>query len=89
MNTKPPNHAKCTFTEGGVKCIERALPVAKFCRKHILNDPSQVLFKRCERTQGDIECNESVLNIFKDATCRYHTEFPTPRNYGERWVRFI
>lgn len=33
---KPPNMSKCVFTEGGVKCGERTLPSAKYCRKHIL-----------------------------------------------------
>lgn len=89
MNQKPHNYTKCTFTEGGVKCLERSMPVSKFCRKHILNDPSQVLYKRCNRVQADIGCNEPVLSIFKDFTCRFHMDFPTPRNYGERVVRVL
>lgn len=89
MNPKQPNYTKCTYTEGGVKCTEKAMPVAKYCRKHILNDPSQVLYKRCGRVQADIECNEPVLSIIRDATCRFHTDFPLPRNYGERWVSII
>lgn len=34
--SKPPTYTKCSFTEGGIKCCERALPVARHCRKHIL-----------------------------------------------------
>lgn len=86
MNPKPQSHAKCTFSEGGVKCIERAMPVAKYCRKHILNDPTQVLYKRCGRVHADIDCNEPVLSIYRDTACRFHADFPQPRNYGERWV---
>ncbi|GLV36308.1 dim gamma-tubulin 1 [Carabus blaptoides fortunei] len=74
---------KCTFVEDGVKCLERALPVAKHCRKHIMHDTQQVLFKRCSRVEADIECNEPALAIFKEPSCRYHADFPSLRNYGE------
>lgn len=36
MMPKPPTFSKCAFSEGGVKCGERAMPVARHCRKHIL-----------------------------------------------------
>lgn len=36
MAAKQPTYTKCSFTEGGIKCCERALPVARHCRKHIL-----------------------------------------------------
>lgn len=36
MLPKPHTFTKCAFSEGGVKCCERALPVARHCRKHIL-----------------------------------------------------
>ena len=36
LNIRPAPTAKCIFTEGGVKCGERTLPVAKHCLKHIL-----------------------------------------------------
>ncbi|KAF5297904.1 hypothetical protein FQA39_LY11889 [Lamprigera yunnana] len=36
MTPKAHSFAKCVFTEGGVKCGERALPVTRHCRKHIL-----------------------------------------------------
>lgn len=36
ISYKPFSHPKCAYTEGGVKCGERALPVARHCRKHIL-----------------------------------------------------
>lgn len=87
-SVKPSNFTKCTYVEGGVKCGEKAMPVAKHCRKHILNDRNQVLFKRCSHVQDDFECNESVLGIFKDAMCKYHTDFPPIRHYGETRVGF-
>lgn len=33
---KQPSYTKCSFSEGGIRCVERALPVARHCRKHIL-----------------------------------------------------
>lgn len=33
---KQPSYTKCSFSEGGIRCLERALPVARHCRKHIL-----------------------------------------------------
>lgn len=72
---KPPNMSKCVFTEGGVKCGERTLPSAKHCRKHILKDQHQVLFKACGAIRADIECHEPVPVIF-DTNCVFHMNLP-------------
>ncbi|XP_067207336.1 KAT8 regulatory NSL complex subunit 2 isoform X2 [Linepithema humile] len=72
---KPPNLSKCVFTEGGVKCGERTLPSAKHCRKHILKDTHQVLFKACGAVRADIECHEPVPVIF-DTNCVFHMNLP-------------
>ncbi|XP_071580163.1 KAT8 regulatory NSL complex subunit 2 isoform X1 [Temnothorax nylanderi] len=74
---KPPNVSKCVFTEGGVKCGERTLPSAKHCRKHILKDQHQVLFKACGAVRADIECHEPVPVIF-DSNCVFHMNLPLP-----------
>ncbi|XP_011880542.1 PREDICTED: KAT8 regulatory NSL complex subunit 2 isoform X2 [Vollenhovia emeryi] len=74
---KPPNVSKCVFTEGGVKCGERTLPSAKHCRKHILKDQHQVLFKACGAVRADIECHEPVPVIF-DSNCVFHMNLPAP-----------
>ncbi|XP_020286142.1 KAT8 regulatory NSL complex subunit 2 isoform X2 [Pseudomyrmex gracilis] len=74
---KPPNVSKCVFTEGGVKCGERTLPSAKHCRKHILKDQHQVLFKACGAIRADIECHEPVPVIF-DTNCVFHMNLPPP-----------
>lgn len=34
---------KCAFTEGGVKCGAKTLPVTKYCRKHILEVRDSVI----------------------------------------------
>lgn len=55
---------KCVFTEGGVKCSVRTLPNAKFCPKHILNDPSQVLFRPCGFVYDDNTCRGEFFFFF-------------------------
>ncbi|XP_033218634.1 KAT8 regulatory NSL complex subunit 2 isoform X2 [Belonocnema kinseyi] len=72
---KAPNVPKCIFTEGGVKCGERTLPSAKHCRKHILSDQHQVLFKACGAVRADIECHEPVPAIF-EMNCVFHMDLP-------------
>lgn len=66
------NKGKCIFTEGGVKCGAKAIPVTKYCRKHILEDPQQVLYRACGCQKADHVCQEPTLNIFENATCVYH-----------------
>ncbi|XP_051174563.1 KAT8 regulatory NSL complex subunit 2 isoform X2 [Leptopilina boulardi] len=75
QSQKPPSVPKCIFTEGGVKCGERTLPSAKHCRKHILSDQNQVLFKACGAIMADIECHEPVPVIF-DSNCVFHMNLP-------------
>ncbi|XP_063985835.1 KAT8 regulatory NSL complex subunit 2 [Diachasmimorpha longicaudata] len=74
---KPPSVPKCIFTEGGVKCGERTLPAAKHCRKHILKDERQVLFKACGAKRADITCHEPVPVVF-DSNCVFHMDLPPP-----------
>uniref|UniRef100_A0ABD2WNP2 KAT8 regulatory NSL complex subunit 2 n=1 Tax=Trichogramma kaykai TaxID=54128 RepID=A0ABD2WNP2_9HYME len=73
---KGPSVQKCIFTEGGVKCGDRTLPSSKYCRKHILKDQMQVLFKACGAVEGDTECHEPVTVIF-DKYCVFHSKVPS------------
>ncbi|XP_011503393.1 PREDICTED: KAT8 regulatory NSL complex subunit 2 isoform X2 [Ceratosolen solmsi marchali] len=72
---KTPSVQKCIFTEGGVKCGERTLPSSKYCRKHILKDQNQVLFKACGAVEADMECHEPIPVIF-DTNCVFHSRLP-------------
>ncbi|XP_023311442.1 KAT8 regulatory NSL complex subunit 2 isoform X2 [Anoplophora glabripennis] len=80
---KGHSYSKCLFTEGGVKCGERTLPLARHCRKHILEDPNQVLFKACGKINGDVECNTPIEAIFDDSMCRLHMDIPPLRSYNQ------
>lgn len=77
------NYIKCLYTEGGVKCGEKSLPLARHCRKHILEDPNQILFRSCGRVRADVECKTPVEAIFDDATCRLHVDIPTIKSYSQ------
>ncbi|XP_067620418.1 KAT8 regulatory NSL complex subunit 2 [Eurosta solidaginis] len=73
------------FTEGGVKCGERAMPCCKFCRKHILEDKKQILFRACEVEKSGVVCQEPIPCIFDDAaTCVLHLSIPARRQYIQK-----
>ncbi|EAT43746.1 AAEL004832-PA [Aedes aegypti] len=84
LHQKVPQHPKCAFTEGGVKCGERTLPCCKFCRKHILEDKKQVLFKSCGVEKSGVVCQEPLANIFEDATCYLHVELPAQKTFTKK-----
>lgn len=71
------------FTEGGVKCGERTLPLARHCRKHILEDHNQVLFRPCGKKKADVECKTPVEAIFDDACCTLHMDIPPIKSYSQ------
>lgn len=81
MQQKLPFYNKCVFTEGGVKCGDRVLPATKYCRKHILEDKKQVLFRACGIEKSNIICQEPVPNVFEHSTCVLHINLPTQRLY--------
>lgn len=78
------NIPKCIFSEGGVKCNERSIPCCRFCRKHIMEDKKQILFKACGVEKSGIICQEPVQNIFEDSACVLHTTMPQPKVYIKR-----
>lgn len=81
LANKPLFYNKCTFAEGGVKCPERSIPCAKFCRRHIMCDTKQVLFRACGVEKSGVVCQDPVPMIAEDATCNLHIEMPPERSY--------
>lgn len=75
---------RCIFTEGGVKCGDRIIPASKYCRKHILEDKKQVLFRACNIEKAGVICKEPVPGIFEDTTCTLHIQLPPQRNYAQK-----
>ncbi|XP_058053938.1 uncharacterized protein LOC131205726 isoform X2 [Anopheles bellator] len=84
LQQKPPSLPKCAFTEGGVKCGDRTLPCCKFCRKHILEDKKQVLFRVCGIERGGVICQEPLATLFENATCPLHVDLPAQRTFNKR-----
>ncbi|KAH8293880.1 hypothetical protein KR054_006023 [Drosophila jambulina] len=84
--SKSSSNPKCVFTEGGVKCGERTLPCCKHCRKHILEDKRQVLFRACGVERSGVVCQEPVTSILEDSNCVLHlTVAPAKRQYIQKF----
>ena len=48
LSSPSPILPKCSFNiTSSTKCGDIAIPMTKYCQKHILNDPNQVLFRQC------------------------------------------
>ncbi|XP_050539685.1 KAT8 regulatory NSL complex subunit 2 [Daktulosphaira vitifoliae] len=73
-------HPHCSFVEMGIKCTGKMLPKSKFCRKHILKDPKQVLFRACGILQSDNKCQEPIVDFDGKLTCVLHEKLPMLRD---------
>jgi len=61
------------------KCGETMVPLAKFCFKHIFEEPGQVLFRSCGVvTDPDCPCETPVAGLFQNSTCLYHRTIQPP-----------
>lgn len=70
---------KCVYSEGSWRCGEKSIPLSKYCSKHILHDPNQVLFVACGITRsGDDHCVTPIVCTPHITTCIYHTPIPDP-----------
>ncbi|KAL9902724.1 KAT8 regulatory NSL complex subunit 2 [Glossina fuscipes] len=81
---KTTGFIKCIYSEGGVKCGDRSLPCCKYCRKHVLEDKKQILFKACEVEKSAVVCQEPIPNIFDDPTCVLHLTIPQQKQYIQK-----
>lgn len=81
---KPSFQQRCMFSEGGVKCSEKSLPCCRFCKKHILEDKKQILFRACGVEKSGVTCQEPVASIFDDQTCYLHITLPPQRSYTQK-----
>ena len=69
----PCQHAMTSTT----RCGEGVVPMARFCPKHIMEQPGQVLFRPCGvvTDPSDGPCETPVAAIFPHSTCVYHTRY--------------
>ena len=78
----PPGTVKCQFnlTES-TKCGETSIPSMKYCSRHVLSDPAQMLFRACgvvtdaDDAATDGPCAAPVPDIgdVSVVSCLYHT----------------
>lgn len=81
LNNKGKSHPPhCTFVEMGIKCVGKMIPKSKFCKKHILKDPKQVLFRACGILQSDNKCQEPIVNFDTKTACVLHEKLPMLRD---------
>ncbi|XP_039280496.1 KAT8 regulatory NSL complex subunit 2 isoform X2 [Nilaparvata lugens] len=80
---------KCTFSIGGVKCGLKTLPSSKFCRKHILHDPHQVLFRQCGCERAEVVCQEPTLDVFEKASCMLHVTIPPLPQFNFKGLKAV
>lgn len=84
------SHAnKCSYSDGGFKCGERAMPSTKYCRKHIFEDKKQILYRACNIEKSGVVCKEPVPDIFDNSTCVLHIELPPQREYTQKVIMFL
>lgn len=55
------NYNKCTYTEGGVKCLMRVLPSTKHCKKHILNVSIFLFLQPISTYVLKVNCDDVLL----------------------------
>jgi len=67
---------KCTFNlTTNTKCCDTTVPMSKYCVKHIMSDPNQVLFRLCSvSTSDDGPCETPIPDLFDTSSCVYHTQ---------------
>ncbi|KAH9490174.1 KAT8 regulatory NSL complex subunit 2 [Bulinus truncatus] len=65
---------KCAFVDEGLRCNSRVVPLSKFCQKHILHDPAQVLYRPCPF--ADNQCGRPVPVILNSQFCSLHQPVP-------------
>ncbi|XP_030828973.1 KAT8 regulatory NSL complex subunit 2 [Strongylocentrotus purpuratus] len=58
----------------GEQCSKFSLPLAKFCKDHILMDPKQVLYSECSK--GGKVCDKPASPMSQDESCLLHMGLP-------------
>jgi len=78
MGIGQASSVKCAFSgfDGTSPCSAYVMPLSKYCFDHILHDPLQHLFQRCQYTDPDpsnpVPCTWPVLFQSKLPFCHHH-----------------
>ncbi|XP_074652035.1 KAT8 regulatory NSL complex subunit 2-like [Tubulanus polymorphus] len=71
INYQPPQYQLCIHSVNDDQCDAKAIPLSKYCLKHILQDPQQVLYQPC--TYGNGACGKSIAAVTDNPRCDLHT----------------
>jgi len=69
--------APCQYQmTSSTKCGEGVVPMTKFCPRHILEQPGQVLYRQCGAVtdKDDGPCQVPVTGLFSHTHCVFHTK---------------
>ncbi|KAH9398318.1 KAT8 regulatory NSL complex subunit 2 [Tyrophagus putrescentiae] len=67
-----PQYPKCIFIKDSNSCNQRCLPLSKYCKAHVLNDPYQVLYRPC--ACGSPLCLEPAISYVHKNSCVRHVQ---------------
>ncbi|RWS31250.1 KAT8 regulatory NSL complex subunit 2-like protein [Leptotrombidium deliense] len=70
----------CIFLVNDEPCNDKALPLTHYCRKHILYDSHQVLFRPC--AAGNPPCLNPIISFQHKNTCILHKDFKSDTDDG-------
>jgi len=71
-----PGVAPCTHhMTSTTRCGQGVVPMARYCPRHIMEQPGQVLYRACGAVTdpSDGPCETPVPGLFPHSTCLYHT----------------
>jgi len=83
--TSSPAIAPCQHPlTSTTRCGQGVIPMSRFCPKHILEQPNQVLFRACGVTTdvSDGPCETPVPALFPHSTCIFHTRLLPMQSSG-------
>ncbi|GFR79327.1 KAT8 regulatory NSL complex subunit 2-like [Elysia marginata] len=75
MQAAKPAIISCSFLDEDIVCGARAVPLSKFCQKHILHDPCQLLYRPCPF--ADSQCGRPVPTLLNTQYCSLHQALPS------------
>jgi len=77
----PCQHAMTSTT----RCGAGVIPMSRFCPRHILEQPGQVLYRQCGVVTdlSDGPCETAVPAIFSHSTCVFHTQLLPIQSVGQ------
>jgi len=73
------------------KCGAGVVPMARYCSRHILDQPGQILYRQCGAVtdKADGPCEVPVPALFSHSSCVFHVKLQSPVTMDIREVKNI